>query len=142
MSSLDLSIHWIDQTNAQLLDRVAPGTFDHAIDPEHLANYLAKPANWMAVAIHGDLVVGMLMATPLDAPDKPTEIFLNEIGTGDDWRRKGIAHRLMEKLFERADAEGIEEIWLGTEPDNDAANGLYQEFKHEREDAVIYYFDW
>ena len=142
MSTSEFTTHWIDQSNAQLLDNVAQGTFDHAIDPKHLANYLARPTNWMVVAMHGDLVVGMVMATPLDAPDKPTEIFLNEIGTADDWRRKGIARLLMQKLFERADDEGIEEIWLGTEPDNDAANGLYQEFKHEREDAVIYYFDW
>lgn len=142
MSTLELTTCWIDPSNAHLLDKVAVGTFDHAIDPERLERYLAGSANWMAVAVHEGLVVGMLMVVIHDHPDKPTELFLDEIGTGDDWRRKGIANTLMLKLFERADAEGIEEIWLGTEPDNDAANGLYQRFKHEREDAVIYYFDW
>ena len=142
MSQLPLSTHWIDASNAHLLDKVAPGTFDHEIDPEKLAKYLDQPINWLAVAIHETQVVGMVMAVILHTPDKPPELFLNEIGTGDDWRRKGIARSLMQKLFKRADHEGIEEIWLGTEPDNDAANGLYQKFKHEREDAVIYYFDW
>ena len=133
---------WIDSTNAHLLDNVASGTFDHAIDPARLATYLSGPANWMCLALKGDLVVGMCMCVIHTHPDKETELFLDEIGTGDDWRRQGIAKRLMQMVFDRADAEGIEEIWLGTEPDNDAANGLYKSFKHEREDAVIYYFDW
>lgn len=84
----------------------------------------------------------MAMAVVHNHPDKPTELFLDEIGTGDDWRRNGIARFMIQAVFERADAEGIEQIWLGTEPDNEAANGLYQGFKHERENAVIYYFDW
>ena len=140
--SREFTTHWITNENSHLLANVAPGVFDHDIDLVRLTTFLAQPINWLGVALHDDLVVGMVMSVILYTPDKPPELFLNEIGTGDDWRRKGIARSLMQKLFERADSEGIEEIWLGTEPDNDAANGLYQGFKHEREDAVIYYFDW
>jgi len=135
-------LHWITAANAQLLDRVAPGVFDHAIDPQRLAVYLANPCNWMGLALIDGLVVGMVMAVIHTHPDKETELFLDEIGTGDDWRRQGIASALIRKVFERADAEGIEEIWLGTEPDNLPARGLYEGFGHEREDAVIYYLDW
>ena len=134
--------HWIDGSNAHLLGKVAEGVFDHAIDPGRLGTYLAGSANWMCVALVDGLVVGMLMAVIHTHPDKETELFLDEIGTGDDWRRKGIAKALMGELFARADAEGIEEIWLGTEPDNVPARGLYESFRHEREDAVIYFFDW
>ncbi|MEO1220508.1 MAG: GNAT family N-acetyltransferase [Pseudomonadota bacterium] len=142
VSHLKAELHWIDASSAHLLDRIAPGVFDHAIDACRLKTYLVQPVNWLCVAVHEGLVVGMVMAVIHNHPDKPTELFLDEIGTGDDWRRKGIARLLMQAVFDRADEAGIEEIWLGTEPDNDAANGLYQGFKHEREDAVIYYFDW
>jgi len=142
LTTLSLSTHWITEANTQLLDRIAPGTFDHAIDPARLKHYLTSAANWMGVAIHEGLVVGMVMAVIHTHPDKPTELFLDEIGTGDDWRRKGIARSLMADVFERADTEGIDEIWLGTETDNIPARTLYEGFKHEREDAVIYYFDW
>ena len=141
-SRLELELHWITASNAALLENVAPGVFDHDVDQARLTAYLAQPVNWMCLALHDGLVVGMLMAVIHYHPDKPTELFLDEIGTGDDWRCKGIASALIQKLFERADAEDIEEIWLGTEPDNDPANALYRKFKHEREDAVIYYFDW
>ncbi|MEP0392077.1 MAG: GNAT family N-acetyltransferase [Erythrobacter sp.] len=138
----EFGIHWITHDNRKLLGSVSPGVFDHAIDPDRLNAYLASPANWMGVAIHEGLVVGMVMTVIHNHPDKPTELFLDEIGTGDDWRRKGVARLLIQAVFDRADEAGIEEIWLGTEPDNIEANGLYKGFKHEREDAVIYYFDW
>jgi len=142
LSKTALSTHWINASNTYLLDKVAPGTFDHAIDPAKLKRYLENPANWMGVALHEAKVVGMVMAVVHTHPDKPTEIFLDEVGTGDDWRRKGIARALIQKLFERAELEDIDEIWLGTECDNIPAQKLYEGFKHEREDAVIYYFDW
>ena len=133
---------WISSENSQLLDRVADGVFDHAIDSEKLKAFLANSLNWMCLALHEGVVVGMCMSVIHLHPDKPTELFLDEIGTGDDWRRQGIARQLMQMVFDRCDAEGIDEIWLGTEPDNVAARGLYEGFKHEREHAVIYYFDW
>lgn len=139
---LEVERAWITLSNAHLLARVADGVFDHAIDPARLKTYLANPLNWMCLAVHDGLVVGMCMAVVHLHPDKPTELFLDEIGTGDDWRRQGIAQQLMQMVFDRCDAEGIDEIWLGTETDNLPARGLYEGFKHEREDAVIYYLDW
>ena len=133
---------WITPETAHRLDRVAPGTFDHAIDPVRLARYLANPANWLGVAMKDDLVVGMVMCVIHDHPDKPTELFLDEIGTGENWRRQGAARALIKKVFERADQEGIEEIWLGTEPDNWAARALYESTGARSEPAMIYYLEW
>ena len=134
--------HWITGENAHLLNRVAPGVFDHAIDPDRLARYLSSPGNWMCLALKDGLVVGMCMSVVHDHPDKPTELFLDEIGTGDDWRRQGIARMLMQMVFDRADEEEIEEIWLGTEPDNVPARGLYESTGAKPEEAVIYYLEW
>ena len=141
MTGSETTYCWIDPDCAGLLTRVAPGTFDHAIDPDRLATYLANPANWLGVALRSDLVVAMVMGVVHTHPDKETELFLDEIGTGDDWRRMGLARGLIEFLFARAKAEGIGTIWLATEPDNIAARQLYEGFEHARENAVIYYFD-
>ncbi len=142
VSPLELELSWITAANAYLLDNVAPGVFDHDIDPARLAKYLAGPANMMVVALHRGFVVGMCMCVIHDHPDKPTELYLDEIGTGDDWRRQGIARALMLKVFERADDLDIDEIWLGTEPDNMPARGLYESFGIKGEEALIYYLDW
>ncbi len=133
---------WIDAENAHLLDRVADGVFDHAIDPGNLNAYLSVPQNWMCLALNEGLVVGMVMCVVHLHPDKPTELYLDEIGTGDDWRRQGVARQLMQIVFDRADAEGIDEIWLGTEPDNLPARGLYESTGAKGEAALIYYLEW
>jgi len=133
---------WISPQNKHLLERVASGVFDHAIDHDRLDRYLSSTGNWMCIALESGLVVGMCMAVIHDHPDKPTELFLDEIGTGDDWRRQGIARSLMQMMFDRADDEGIEEIWLGTEPDNVPARRLYESTGANGEEAIIYYLEW
>ena len=134
--------HWITPDNVHLLERIAHGTFDNAIDPDRLSRYLASSGNWMCVAMVEGLVVSMCMCVVHDHPDKPTELFLDEIGTGDAWRKQGAAGTLMKKVFDRADAEGIEEIWLGTEPDNLPARALYESTGAKSEPAIIYYLEW
>ncbi len=88
------------------------------------------------------MVVGQVMCVVHDHPDKPTELFLDEIGTGEDWRRRGVARALMEAVFACADSEAIEEIWLGTEPANLPARSLYEQYSAAGEPALIYYLEW
>ncbi len=133
---------WITENNRDLLNRVAPAVFDEPIKRGYLTAYLANPFNWLAVVQAEGAVVGMLMATVLQTPDKGAELFLNEIGTGSDWRRQGIAEALMQALFARADEEGLEEIWVGTELDNRPARALYEKHGREFEPSIFYYLDW
>ncbi len=142
MSARDWTVEWITPSNSSALADVAAGVFDEPIRADRLERYLANPLNWMVLAIKDGLVIGQCMCVVHYHPDKATELFLDEIGTGDDWRRRGIAKSLMHAVFERADAEGIDEIWLGTEPDNLPARGLYEGTGAKAEPAIIYYLEW
>lgn len=133
---------WIDQSNARVLGSVAEGVFDESIKPDRLARYLSNPANLMIVAVNNGLVIGQCMCVIHDHPDKPTELYLDEIGTGDEWRRMGVANSLMQAVFAKADELEIDEIWLGTEPDNVAARGLYEKTGAKGDPAIIYYLEW
>ena len=133
---------WITPQNAGLLDRVAHGTFDHPIDSDRLACYLVNSQNWMCVALVDGVVVSMCMCVVHDYPDKPSELFLDEFGTGVDWRAQGAARSILKKVFDRADAQGIEEIWLITESHNVAARALYEGTGAKGEPALIYYLKW
>ncbi|WP_379550768.1 GNAT family N-acetyltransferase [Qipengyuania sp. DGS5-3] len=142
MNDRSWSILWIDQSNKDVLDKVAPGVFDEAIKPKRLERYLDNPFNWMALAVEDGLVIGQCMCVVHHHPDKETELYLDEIGTGDEHRRRGVAQSLMDAVFARADEAGIEEIWLGTEPDNVPARGLYEKTGAKAEPAMIYYLEW
>jgi ribosomal protein S18 acetylase RimI-like enzyme len=114
--------------DAAVLERVADDVFDAPIDPERLAAYLAEPGHLMIVAIHDGEVVGQAMAVVHRHPDKPTELYVDEVGVTPTHRRQGIARQMMEALFALGRELGCEEAWVGTEADNAPAQGLYQGF--------------
>ena len=64
---------------------------------------------------------------------KATSLFVYELGVDEPYRRQGIGRRLMEALL-----EGQEEAYVLTEPDNDAANALYDALGGTRSEAVMW----
>jgi ribosomal protein S18 acetylase RimI-like enzyme len=58
-------------------------------------------------------------------PDKPPELWINEVGVAPTHRAQGIGRRLLEALFERGRASGCRQAWVATEPGNMAARRLY-----------------
>jgi ribosomal protein S18 acetylase RimI-like enzyme len=59
-------------------------------------------------------------------PDKRAELFLNEIGVVDEWRRRGVARALIEELKRLGRERGCVAMWVLTDEDNTAAMGLYR----------------
>ncbi|WDR01722.1 GNAT family N-acetyltransferase [Devosia algicola] len=84
------------------------------------------------------LVVGQCVGVLHHHPDKVTELFVDEVGTADAYLRRGIASAMMAELMIWGREHGCEDAWLGTELDNDAANGLYRSLD-AKEDTIKYY---
>lgn len=108
-----------------LLDRVAPDVFDHDIDPKLAREFLQDPRHHLAVAVDGGLVVGFASAVHYVHPDKPAEMWINEVGVGPGHRRQGLGQALLAALFERGKQLGCREAWVLTSPANRGAMGLY-----------------
>jgi len=53
-------------------------------------------------------------------------LYVDEVHVCADQRKKGVGKLIMQTLFEIARREGCEEVRLGTEEDNVAANALYR----------------
>ena len=111
--------------DAAVLDRVAPEVFDEPVRPDRARAYLAEPQNLLLVALEGDLVVGQCAAVIHRHPDKPAELYVDELGVSPAWQRRGIGTGLMRRILAEGRSRGCEEAWLGTECDNAAANALY-----------------
>jgi len=111
--------------DAAILDRVAPGVFDHDVDPRWTAEFFADPRHRLVVALDAETVVGMASAVHYVHPDKAPELFVNEVGVAPSHQGQGIGRRLMEALLDHAQALGCREAWVLTDYDNAAARRLY-----------------
>jgi ribosomal protein S18 acetylase RimI-like enzyme len=135
-----LEIRQVRFGDSALFQRVAEGVFDEAIDPDRLAAYLAEPGHHMLVALHGGEVVAQVAAVVHRHPDKPTELYIDEVGVTPDFQRQGIARKMLDQMFALGRSLGCEEAWVGTESDNVPARGLYESRGAEAEPFVMYVY--
>lgn len=113
-------------THKDQLARVADEVFDYAVKTEHLSPFLACPRHVMFLAVDAGLVVGMISGVEYFHPDKAPQLWINEVGVDTAYRRRGIGKALSEAMIEEAESRNCTYAWLGTEPDNTAANALYR----------------
>jgi len=120
---------------------IAPDVFDAPVDPVLLAAYLSEPNHFMVLAFDDGAVVGQCAAVLHRHPDKPTELYIDEVGTASTHRRQGIARLMLDAMFAWGRELGCSEAWLGTELDNIAARGLYDgRAPIEAEEMMFYLF--
>jgi aminoglycoside 6'-N-acetyltransferase I len=125
--------------NASLLDRVADEVFDEPVDQRRLAAYLLEPGHLMLVALNDGEVVAQAAAVIHRHPDKPTELYLDEVGVAPAFRRMGLARKLLDEMLAIGKAVGCEEAWVGTEDDNKPARRLYESRGGVRPEPFVMY---
>lgn len=125
-----------------MLERVARGVFDEPIDRRRSATFLADPRHHIAVAIDRGVVVGFASAVHYVNPDKPPELWINEVGVAATHRRRGCGKTLLRALFAVGRRLGCVEAWVLTEPANRAARALYRSAggRKKRTPSVMYEF--
>ena len=125
-----------------VLNSVDPDLFDLPVQAALTEEFLADPRHHIAVAIERTSVVGFASAVHYVHPDKPADLWINEVGVADGHRRRGIARRLLMALLEHADALGCREAWVLTERDNLPAMALYESAggREAPDDVVMFSF--
>ena len=122
----EIAILRLDEANAGLLDTVADDVFDDVVDPARLAAYIAQPGHLMTVAFAGGRVIGQCQAVIHRHVDRPTELYIDNLGVAEAFRRRGVASRLVQATFAWGRELGCEEAWVGTEPGNAEGRGFYE----------------
>lgn len=122
----EIAILRLDEANAGLLDTVADDVFDDVVDPARLAAYIAQPGHLMTVALAGGRVIGQCQAVIHRHVDQPTELYIDNLGVAEAFRRRGVASRLVQAMFAWGRELGCEEAWVGTEPGNADGRGFYE----------------
>jgi ribosomal protein S18 acetylase RimI-like enzyme len=139
---METRIVHVGPAEAGLLDRVAEDVFDAPIDPARLAAYVAEPGHLMVVAVADGEVVGQARGMVHRHPDKPTELYIDNLGVTPARRREGVATRMLDELVAWGRELGCEEAWVGTEIDNEAARALYTRRGSAGETFVMYVYEF
>jgi aminoglycoside 6'-N-acetyltransferase I len=118
-------IRILESGDDAVLRNVAPGVFDNALDSALVAEFLHDKRHHLAVAIDHDQVVGFASGVHYVHPDKPAELFINEVAVAPSHHRRGIGKAVIGALLKHAKSLGCQEAWVLTDRDNHAAMRLY-----------------
>ena len=134
-----------DRAHRGLFDRVADGVFDQDLDPDLVDAFLADERHHIALACDTGSIVGFVSGVHYLHPDKPPELWINEVGVAPSHRRQGLAARLMTAMLSHARALGCVEAWVLAEEDDAVANAFYRSLAKPgdptSEGAVMHSFD-
>jgi len=112
--------------DAPLFERIADGVFDHGVQAGLIEEFLTDPRHLLSVAIVDGVIVGMASGVRYVHPDKPSELWINEVGVSPDYQRRGYAKRIVAELLAEGRRQGCREAWVLTDYDNEAARATYR----------------
>ena len=111
--------------DGRVLGAVADDVFDDPIRPDMAEEFLKDPRHHLAVAVANGLVVGFASAVRHVHPDKPHELWINEVGVAPTFQNRGLAKALLGLLFDVGRDHECAEAWVLTDRSNTAAKALY-----------------
>jgi GNAT superfamily N-acetyltransferase len=124
------------------LASVASGVFDHAIDWRLTKEFLTDSRHHLAVAVEDGIIVGFSSAIHYVHPDKPPELWINEVGVAPTHRGRGVGTAVLSAILQAGQAAGCAEAWVLTHRSNIAAMSLCSSLggKEAPEDQVMFTF--
>lgn len=92
---------------------------------QHLKAFLLRNESVFVVAYNDEQFSGMASAKILNKPNGDIWLYIDEVDVCQNHQKQGIGKALLNYLFSFAQESNCDEVWLGTEVDNIAANALY-----------------
>jgi len=125
-----------------LLMNVADDVFDNPVDESFARECLADPRHHIVVALFEGIVIGFASAVHYIHPDKPTELWINEVGVASTHQNKGVGKAIMNQFLQLGRKLGCVNAWVLTDRSNEAANKLYKAAAGQAAegDTVMYEF--
>ena len=136
----EVDIRILGEGDAALLQACANGVFDHSRSPDLVAEFLADARHHIVAAIVDGTLVGFVSAVHYIHPDKPAELWLNEVSVAESHRGQGIGKRLLVAMLSHGRSLGCTEAWVLTEKDNVAAQQLYASVDGAHRNVVYFTF--
>lgn len=136
-----IEVRILRQGDEDALAAVAPGVFDHSVDARQVREFLGDSRHHMAAAIEDGIVIGFASAVHYVHPDKPAELWINEVAVSPKDRRRGLGKRLLAAILEEGKRLECQEAWVLTDRGNTAATRLYASSGGKNSDQVMFTFE-
>ncbi|MBK9926578.1 MAG: GNAT family N-acetyltransferase [Anaerolineales bacterium] len=133
----------LSASDLPLLMNVTEDIFDNPIDEKSAHEFLADPRHHIVVALSDNVIIGFASAVHYVHPDKPAELWINEVGVAQVYQNKGVGKAIMKKLLQLGQSLRCANAWVLTDRSNIPANRLYKSAGGEAasDDTVMYEFD-
>jgi len=136
-----LTIKALSTSDLATLLNVADDVFDNPVDEKLAKEFLADPRHHLVAAMDDGVMIGFASAIHYSHPDKPPELWINEVGVASSHQKQGIGKAIMKEMLRLGHELGCKTAWVLTEKENEAANGLYKSAGGMGSDAVMYEFE-
>ena len=136
-----LTVKALSITDLATLLNVEDEVFDNPVDEKLAKEFLADPRYHLVAAIDDGVMIGFASAVHYIHPDKPPELWINEVGVAPSHQGKGVGKAIMKEMLRLGNELGCKTAWVLTEKENKVANGLYKSAGGKTSDAVMYEFD-
>jgi len=131
----------LSKDDVHLLMNVDSDVFDNPTDEKLATEFLNDPRHHIVAGIVNNAIIGFASAVHYIHPDKPPELWINEVGVVPLYQNRGIGKAIMKEMLRLGRELGCKTAWVLTEKENEAANGLYKSAGGVGSDAVMYEFD-
>jgi ribosomal protein S18 acetylase RimI-like enzyme len=127
VSVMAVTIRTLGPDDGAVLQNIAADVFDNPVDARWSAEFLADPRHHLAVALDEESgqVVGMATGVHYVHPDKPPELWVNEVGVAPPYQGRGVGRQMLAALLGHARTLGCREAWVLTSYGNTAAQHMY-----------------
>ncbi|MCH9694533.1 MAG: GNAT family N-acetyltransferase [Gammaproteobacteria bacterium] len=139
---MDVDYQELSSDNAGLLEKLGQEVFDNAIEPAQLQAFLDDPRHVMVIAVADSTVVGMGSGVEYYHPDKPPQLWINEVGVATAHRKQGIGRRLVAELITIAEERGCVYAWLGTDSHNAAGQACFNAVPGGEDPQPFVLYEW
>jgi aminoglycoside 6'-N-acetyltransferase I len=127
--------------DVSLVLETEPGLFDHGIQANLISEFLGDPRHHMVAAFERGSIIGFLSALHYVHPDKPAELWINEVSVAPAHRNKGVGKALIAEALSIGRELGCKEAWVLTGRKNEPAKALYASSGGTAAHAVMYSFE-
>jgi ribosomal protein S18 acetylase RimI-like enzyme len=132
-------------------EAIARYIIDHLVEKEEggptaedVQSLLTDERTYLFAAMSaGEEVIGYALAYCFPALYRPGGLaYLYDIEVAEAHRRKGAGRLLIEAALRHLKTDGVTELWLGTDTDNEAAQALYRATGAQRSEGAFYDFTY